>query len=477
MLELAGRRQACLLLHTCTEHSSTLDPWPPIHARPCPCPCCSSPLLQRSQEERRPVLCWLFDTAEALLGAGTPPLPSMYYLAVAASWSFPWLGCAGRAGREELCRPVSGFHGCRPTCTLLGCMLWWCCTRKQQPLPPAPLTQADRARAGGQVLDPRNPSGLSAHLPRRRPHCRAHQWHPRLWLRAMAAPSLAPPCTPAQPRGAQREPAGGGAAAHPGPGRGAAVGLAAHDAGGRLLSAGVWKGRLHARCMQAGSPVVLATTCSEQYLHSCCCTHSHLYLSCCAHDALLAYMHSTSTCKHAVNMQAAGYSQNAPGCATVGSGLKLAWASCHLSQLPPQPQLAQQRLRHPPLQQPGYLHCPPCCHLGCRPCWRSCSRPGCRRHHCCPCQPTCGSLPWPSSLQPPWQPSSHQSCGLRMGGAECRAADQRNLPAVGAHACTSKHPTVSPTACAPPHQRKRPPRCSRRHSCCVTISPLHLAHT
>ncbi|KAI7839217.1 hypothetical protein COHA_007030 [Chlorella ohadii] len=51
-----------------------------------------SHMVSLQQEERRPVLCWLFDTAEALLGAGTQPLPDMYYFEVAASWSFPWLG-------------------------------------------------------------------------------------------------------------------------------------------------------------------------------------------------------------------------------------------------------------------------------------------------------------------------------------------------------------------------------------------------
>ncbi len=53
------------------------------------------------------MLCWLFDTAEALLGAGTQPLPDMYYFEVAASWSFPWLGCARLGwGRGGICMPA-----------------------------------------------------------------------------------------------------------------------------------------------------------------------------------------------------------------------------------------------------------------------------------------------------------------------------------------------------------------------------------
>ncbi|PRW33654.1 Ankyrin repeat and death domain-containing 1A [Chlorella sorokiniana] len=51
-----------------------------------------SHMVSLQQEERCPVLCWLFDTVEALLAAGTPPLPNRFFIEVAASWSFPWLG-------------------------------------------------------------------------------------------------------------------------------------------------------------------------------------------------------------------------------------------------------------------------------------------------------------------------------------------------------------------------------------------------
>lgn len=78
--------------------NSPTSPWGKLPAVPvCPTVCACTPLHTPSalQEERRPALCWLFDSAEALLAAGTPPLHDMFYFVTAASWSFPWLGWAG----------------------------------------------------------------------------------------------------------------------------------------------------------------------------------------------------------------------------------------------------------------------------------------------------------------------------------------------------------------------------------------------
>lgn len=82
------------------------------------CPTVYASAPSATQEERRPALCWLFDSAEALLAAGTPPLHDMFYFVTAASWSFPWLGWAGCGWGASVPAPVCwhgvGFEGmCR----------------------------------------------------------------------------------------------------------------------------------------------------------------------------------------------------------------------------------------------------------------------------------------------------------------------------------------------------------------------------